>query len=300
MKYLRRIIAFVLCICTLASLTVFVSATEPTDETRGPEKAKPGVYDFVLEEQYLWIDRDRFSGKGLHSVHTQNAMQDYYEDGTLNWLYAANNTAFMQSDSVQVSTTSAFGSTPDYKWRGLRLGVVTKYDGKRDYPAGYWYAFTFRAPESGTYDVKLDYMVRNDGTTEGEVYYLDSKYTDSILINRELNESTLLSTVNFSQKTQDSKTYEPASCQLGKIQVTEEEFTLVFRAAEKVSENACCYMVLSGITLTPAADDLDPEPSIKTPVRKNDITPYLIAGGAAVLLVACAVILVVVFKSKKK
>ena len=298
MKNFRRLIALLLCLGTIAAMPLWASATEPTDETRGPEKAKPGIYDFVLEEQYVWIDRDRFSGKSLHSVHVQRAMQDYYDDGTLNWLYAADNIDFMQSESVQAGAASAFGSTPDYKWRGLRLGAITRYNGEKDYPSGYWYAFTFRAPEPGTYDVKLDYMVRNDGTTQGEVYYLDSKYTDSILINRELDQTTLLATVNFNQKTEDGKTYEPASCQLGKIEVTEEEFTLVFHAAEKASGSSCCYMVLSGITLTPAQEDTAPQQDAPNLRSNNDVKLYVLIGGAAVLIVA--VVVIVASKKKKK
>ncbi len=296
----KRLLAIVLCFAMALSLAVSVSATEATDETRGPEKAKPGIYDFVLEEQYVWIDRDRFSGKSPHSVHTINAVDAYYEDGTLNWKYVADNIAFMQSETVQANSATAFGSTDTYKWRGLRLGAITRYDGKKSYPAGYWYAFSFKAPEPGLYDVNLDFMYREDGAKVAEVYYLDSLYTDSILIDRELNESTMIATVDFSGKSEDGKTYLPKSTALGQINVTEEEFVLVFRAAEKVSDASCCYMVINGITLTPAAGSVDKTPS-KGPMKAdNDMTLYLIAGGAAVLVAASVVVILVATKKKKK
>ncbi len=301
MKLGKRLLAGVLSLLMLASLAFSVAATEATEETRGPEKAKPGIYDFVLEEQYVWIDRDRFSGKSPHGIAAQEAVDAYYEDGTLNWKYVADNIAFMESENVQASAAAAFGGTDNYKWRGLRLGVSTRYDGKKAYPAGYWYAFSFKAPEPGLYEVNLDFMYRDDGAKVAEIYYLDSLYTDSILIDRELNESTMIATVDFSGKSEDGKTYLPKSTAIGQINVTEEEFVLVFRAAEKVSDTACCYMVINGITLTPAQEGNAPQQDGNMHLQtNNDMTRYLLIGGAAVLVVAAVVVVIAVPKKKKK
>lgn len=299
MKKLRQMIAFVLCICVLASLSFAVSATEATDETRGPEKAKPGIYDFVLEEQYVWIDRDRFTGKSPHSELVKRAMEAYYEDGTLNWKVAATNIDFMQSETVQSSPATAFGSTPDYKWRGLRMGAVTRHDGKKAYPAGYWYAFTLKAPKAGVFDVNLDFMYRNDGAKVAEVYFLDSAYSDPLLIDRELTTENMIGTVDFSGKSEDGKTYLPSSTRVGTIDVTEEEFTLVFRAAEKVSDSSCCYMVISGMDLTEAENSASNDD--KAPVKAdNNTTIFVIIGAAAFLAVVAVVVIVAVGKKKKK
>ena len=296
---LKSICTLLLCLLMVICLPFNVAASESTDETRGPEKAKPGIYDFVLEEQYVWIDRDRFSGKSPHGIAAMNAIDEYYEDGTLNWKYVADNISFMQSENVQASAASAFGSTDTYKWRGLRLGVSTRFDGKKAYPAGYWYAFSFKAPEPGVYDVKLDYMFRDDGAKVAEIYYLDSLYTDSILIDRDLNQSTLIGTVDFSGKSEDGKTYLPKSANIGQINVTEEEFVLVFRAAEKVNDNACCYMVINGIELTPSADAPVKQP-VKAPVKKTNDTMMIALAGGAVLLVAASVAIILVAGKKKK
>ena len=297
-KMFRRILAMVLCLVMAMGLVVSVSATEATDETRGPEKAKPGIYDFVLEEQYVWIDRDRFSGKSPFAVMASRAMEEYYEDGTLNWLPVASNVEFMQSENVQASHACAFGSTDTYKWRGLRMGVSTRYDGNKAYPAGYWYAFKFKAPEPGVYDVDLDFMFREDGAKVAEVYYLDSLYTDAILIDRELSQSTLIGTVDFSGKSEDGKTYLPSSAKIGQIEVTEEEFVLVFRAAEKVSDNSCCYMVINEITLTESENQ--PAKQDKAPVKADNKTPiYLMIGGAALLVVVSVVVILIATKKKK-
>ena len=297
--FVKRLLCFMLCVLMIGSVSISVAATEATDETRGPEKAKPGIYDFVLEEQYVWIDRDRFSGKSPHSELVKRAMEAYYEDGTLNWKVAADNIEFMQSENVWSSPATAFGSTPDYKWRGLRMGAVTKHDGNKAYPSGYWYAFTLKAPEPGLYDVNLDFMYRDDGAKVAEVYFLDFQYSDAILIDRELTTENLIGTVDFSGKSEDGKTYLPSSARVGTIDIMEDEITLVFRADEKVSDTACCYMVISGINLTPsegAAEDL--APSDLQP--KSNTTLFVIIGAAAFLAVVAVVIVVAVGKKKKK
>lgn len=303
-KNMRRIFAALICLIMVMGMTVSVAATEPTDETRGPEMATPGVYDFVLEEQYVWIDRDRFSGKGLHSVTVQRAMQEYYEAGNINWLYATDNISFMSSNNVQASAASAFGSTETYKWRGLRLGVITRYDGNREYAAGYWYAFTFRAPEAGTYNVNLEYMYRNDGATVTDVYFFDDRYVDPIAINAEMTEENLLATMNFNKKTAESSTYEPATCDLGNIHVTEEEFTLVFYAKEKISPASCCYMVLSRMELTPVEGGTSQgaplQPTIGAEKSNPDLLLWVGIGGGAVLLIAIVVTVVLVTGKKRK
>lgn len=300
--FAKRLFVFVLCLVMIASFGVSAAASEATDETRGPEKAKPGIYDFVLEEQYVWIDRDRFCGKSPHSELVKRAMQAYYEDGTMNWIPATNNISLLQSENVQSAAATAFGSTDTYKWRGLRMGATTRYDGKREYVAGYWYAFTLKAPEPGVYDLNLDYMVREDGAKIAEVYFMDTKYTDVIVIDRELTDENLVGTVDFSGKSEDGKTYVDAETKVGQIDVTEEEFTIVFRAAEKVSENACCYMVITGMELTPAENaPQKPEggPSLKQDDDSDDMTTYLLIGGGALLLVAAVVVIVAVSKKRK-
>lgn len=249
-----RLFSLILCLSMLLALALPANAKEEasetaTEETRGPEKATPGIYDFVLEKQYVWIDRDRLSGKSLTAVMTNRALVDYYADNTLNWLYAADNLEFFKTEENKVSNSFAFGSTADYKWEGLRLGAVVTEKNKQ-YVSGYWVAFTLRAPEPGLYDVSLDYMVREDGTPEGEVYFLDGKYTDAIEIDPLLDEKALLGVTDFTGKSKDGKTYEHAATkQLGQIEVTQEEVTIVFRANSKVSEKSCCYMVITGIEL---------------------------------------------------
>ena len=104
--------------------------------------------------------------------------------------------------------------------------------------------------------------------------------------------------MDFSGKTEDGKTYEPSSTTIGKIDVTEEEFVLVFRAAEKVSDNACCYMVINEISLSASQDQ--PAQQDKTPMKaSNDTTIYLMIGGAALLVVISVVVIVIATKKKK-
>ena len=302
--FAKRILALVLCFVLFASVGISAAATA-TDETRGPEKAKPGIYDFVLEEQYVWIDRDRFCGKSPHSELVKRAMEAYYEDGTLNWLHAANNISLLQSENVQSSAATAFGSTDTYKWRGLRMGATTRHDGNREYVANYWYAFTLKAPEPGVYDLNLDYMVREDGAKVAEVYFMDMKYDNVIAIDRELTDENLIGTVDFSGKSEDGKTYVAAQTTVGKVEITEEEITVVFRAAEKVSPNSCCYMVIAGMELTPAEGTQKPDekPVLKTDDEgffSGDMGTYLLIGGGALIVIAAAVVIVVVAGKKRK
>ncbi len=248
----KKALLLVLCLVTVLSAPLSASATDATTETRGPEQAKAGFYEFDIEDMWIFVGRDHMNGKALTGELVSQALSEYYDKNELNWKYATDNLSLYRTDSNKVSNTFVFGGTTSNKWRGLRLGAHITENGSKRYIDGYWIAITFRAPEPGWYDVKLDYMVREDGTPAGQTYFLDGKYGNTLEIEALLTQDTLLATTDFSGKTQDGKTYEPASAELGRIHVTQEEFTMVFRADSKVSENSCCYMVLTEMELLPA------------------------------------------------
>ena len=244
----KRIFLVILCLLMVAApLSVAAADADATTETRGPEQATAGTYEFILEDMWIFDDRDHMNGKNPTKTSVSIALAEYYEKNEVNWKYATDNLKFMKTETNYVNNTYCFGSTSTYKWRGLRLGATVQEEGSsKQYVDGYWTAFTFRAPTAGYYTVDLDYMTRNDGCPQGEVYFFDGKYTEAIELETMVGETDPIGVVDFSSKV---SAYEPASARVGQIHVTSEEFTLVFRAAAKVSPTTCCYMVLNNIFL---------------------------------------------------
>lgn len=237
---LKRIFALLAIIAVLAAfLCVPVSAEEA--------EAQEFIYDFDLTETELRVDSKRVRGMSLTYEPVHKALEEFYFNGGMDWKYAFDNLDYLKTPTNSVSNTFYFGNTEEYKWDGLRIGARVIDGENKTYPAGYWMAITIRVPEDGRYMLSLEYQTRGDGTTAGEIYVFDNVFPDHMAIERTLDDSLCLGTVDQFKKTWD---FEYAYADVGEVELTEGESTVVFRAAEKDGNDASAYMYLSKLILS--------------------------------------------------
>lgn len=237
---LKRILALLAIITALAAfLRVPVSAEEA--------EVQEFIYDFDLTETELRVGGKRTRGMGLTYEPVRKEMEEFYFNGGIDWKYAFDNLDYLKTPTNSVSNTFYFGNTEEYKWDGLRIGARVMEGEKKTYPAGYWVAITIRVPEDGVYMVGLEYQTRADGTLAGEIYVMDNIYPDHMAIERALDESLRLGSLDFFKRTWD---FEYAYADVGEVELTEGECTVVFRAAEKDGNDTSAYMYLSKLILS--------------------------------------------------
>ena len=122
-----------------------------------------------------------FAGAQLCGTAGSGAVAGYYNDGTLNWKYAANNhQTFKTSDSITIGQMIYFGGAAN-PWTGLRMGVKVT-GGNEQYPAGHWTALIIKVETAGKYDLTYNYQIRGDGAKAAEIYLLEGTYADNAAI----------------------------------------------------------------------------------------------------------------------
>ncbi len=205
------------------------------------------VYDFVLEQtDKVNNNGSSFVGQALTGTANQGAIAGYYAADELNWKYAADNNLDFKTESNQSFAMLYFGGGSNV-WTGLRLGIKTEENGTATYPVGVWSALTIKVPTAGKYALNLEHQIRADGTTAGEIYFLEGTYADNAAIEAAMSAADPQKTVDFSKS---DFTVEDAATALGKKQLNAGEYTLVFKATAKKSENSACFFYLKKLTMT--------------------------------------------------
>ncbi len=229
----------------------------PTDKSEEapelPEEEKPVVatpqgFNFELGSSTLRNTiGGSFAGGTLLNTVNLDALEQYYKDGYISWKYALDNVDSFKTESNKVAKTFYFGGG-DYKWDGLRLGMSIQEGDTKTYPGGYWAAFTITPPGVGTYSVTLDYQVRGDSTTAGEVYLIKGTFTDTAALEAQMTQDNLLKSVDFKGKTMN---FADASRKLGTVTFEAGEYTLVFKAA--AGHPSGSYMHINALKFTETA-----------------------------------------------
>ncbi len=236
----KRILSLLVILSLLAAaVCVPVSANEI--------QVQEVVYDFDLTETELRVGGKRTRGMGLTYEPVRKEMDEFYLNGGIDWKYVYDNIDYLATSENSAKNTFYFGNSEDYKWDGLRIGACVIEGEKKIYPAGYWMAITIRVPEDGVYMLSLDYQTRADGTTAGEIYLLEGLYPDHMTVERTLDESLRLGVLDFFKETWD---IESAYADIGEVELTEGEHTVVFRAAEPDGNGVSAYMYLSRLILS--------------------------------------------------
>lgn len=240
---IKRIFTLLAVAALLTAVMCFPASAEEIQEAQ----VKEIIYDFDLTETELRVDSKRVRGMSLTYLPVDRELDEFYFNGGMDWNYAFDNLDYFKTPTNSVGNTHYFGNTEEYKWDGLRLGTRVMEDEKKSYPAGYWVAFTIRVPEDGTYMLSLEYQTRGDGTLAGEVYVFDYVFPDHMTIERTLDESLRLGSVDMFKRTWD---FEYAYADIGEVELLAGESTVVFRAAEKDGNDASAYMYLSKLILS--------------------------------------------------
>ncbi len=243
-KRMTRIMALVLIISMLLPcLPAGVVAVEGGAQTEPVQV----VYDFVLEQtDKVNNNGSSFAGQALTGTANQGAIAGYYAAGELNWKYAADNNLSFKTESNQSFAMLYFGGGSNV-WTGLRLGIKTEENDTATYPVGVWSALTIKVPTAGKYALNLDHQIRADGTTAGEIYFLEGTYADNAAIEAAMAATNPQKTVDFSKNNFD---VEDSQTSLGKKQLNAGEYTLVFKATAKRTEASACFFYLKKLTMT--------------------------------------------------
>ncbi|MBR4016723.1 MAG: hypothetical protein IKK11_02800, partial [Oscillospiraceae bacterium] len=243
--------------------------TQPEQELPPVQKDKV-VYNFALSgSAFVDVNGEDMAGQNLTVTKIKEALDEYYKDQQLYWTYAGNNLASFQKSDNQVESVYYFGGGPNkYVWSGLRMGHKVlgpekddKGNLKTSYPAGYFTALNIHSPGEGYYKLTLDFQMRADGTSTGEIYLIKGKLTDVVQIEKQLTKDNLLKVVDFSSKSfamSDSKK------ELGGVQMEKGEYTLVFRAMDAQAGGG--YIYINALT----AEKTEPEPP-KQPLQVNKL-----------------------------
>ncbi len=228
------------------------TTTEGTTEGSGGDDV-PVDYSFELSGTNLTnTNGGSFMQAILTDAKVKNAIDNYYAQGVLSWKYALDNVDTFDTfdettgDPLLKSNNTFYFGGGGYAWTGLRLGMMHKEgNNANQYPAGWWAAFTVKAPGTGTYDVKLDYQTRGDGTPEGEIYMIKGTFTDVAALEAQMTEANLLKVIDFSSNT--SK-FADATRNLGTVEFSADEYTLVIKAASKKASAGGAYAYINGLT----------------------------------------------------
>ncbi len=255
-KNFKRILSMILVLCTLLSAVPCVAlAAEAAGEGTQTEPVKV-VYDFQLEQTALTNNAGNgFAKAYLAGAANQGAIADYYRSETLNWKYAAENSASFKEDTNAVSAMLYFGGDTNL-WKGLRFGVLVEENGVKDYPAGHWTALTIRVPATGVYDLTLNHQTRGDGASLGEIYFLEGTYADIAGIEAAMAANAQKKTVNFTDTT---NTIKDATAALGKTELKAGEYTVVFKAAGKRNGAGGAYIYLRTLEMELMEQTEEPE-----------------------------------------
>ena len=239
--------------------------TAAPEETTVPSEIEPVDYSFELGASALTkTDGTSMAGGTLTDKKIAPALSDYYNQGVISWKYALDNISTLATDTHKSSNTFYFGGGSN-PWSGLKLGVMlqNKTDSSKNYPAGYWAAFTVKSPGAGNFQVGLDYQVRKDGTPNGEIYILPGTYTDMAAIEALLTRDNLRKVVDFTSNTYTFA--EPVSADLGVMTFAEGEYTIVFKGA-KAATGANIYINELTFTATEAPEDQPELPEEEEPI----------------------------------
>ncbi len=204
-----------------------------------PVVPKPEGYNFALGSSTLVnINGGSFAGGILTAPVNKEALDAYYDKGMISWKYAADNVASLSKNGQPTSLVCYVGNTETYKWSGTRFGAIVTDGDKKEYPAGWWTAFTVKSPGKGTYHLHLDYQKRADAA-ETEVYLIKGKLTDPAAIEKQMTKANLLKTIEMKSKTFDMM---DASEYLGPVNMETGEYTLVIKAITGSAAGAYVYM----------------------------------------------------------
>ena len=233
-KNIKRAVSMLLVFCSLLSLLPAVALA-----TQQEAPADDVVYDFSVRDTELVNTNNRpLADSTLTDPLTKNAIDAYYEAGTLNWKFSANNHSLLKTETNTVNDNSRFGGSA-YPWKGLRLGVSINDNGVGSVPPGHWTAITIKSPGEGKYQLNLHYQTRADGTAAGEVYLLQGRYDSPEAIEAAMTKETLCQTVSFKS---GSWTFEDSKIELGIVAMEEGEYTLVCKATQGTAAGAYCFI----------------------------------------------------------
>ena len=239
---MKRFVSMMLAICLLMSVVPTFAIALGDEQQEQPTTL---TYDFVLKDTNLVYDTNKsFGGANFGDNKVQTALAAYYETGAINWKFAGSNTTLLASDTVSTSYTALCGGG-SYSWEGLRLGVKTTENGASDYPAGHWNAFVISIPETGEYDMTLNFQKHNSGALEGQVYILPGSYTSISAIDLAMNAGNMQGAISFD----GDRTHTNASESLGSKVLTQGEYTIVFKATQKRTGAGTAYVFLNSLVL---------------------------------------------------
>ena len=220
--------------------------TTVPEETTGPVQLPVMGHSFEIGGVAELVNGNgtALAGKNMLDAVNQNALTDWYDNGVISWKYQMDNLAKFKTETNTVSNTYYFGGNNTYKYDGLRLGVKVVDGGTSAYPAGYWTAFTIKAPGTGNYKMSVGYQTRKDGSSAGEVYIVKGVFTDAAALEAAMNAHSLRAVVDFSSGSADFSAKQTQD--LGIMAMEAGEYTLVFRA--KTGSAAGAYMHVNGLT----------------------------------------------------
>ncbi len=224
--------------------------TEKAPKVELPPVQKNTVeYNFDLQATDLKTTGGAsMAGATLDASSVKDALEEYFDEQKIYWKYAADNLSSFAAEGGTVSSTFFFGKDTQYKWTGLRMGakVVTGSGSSKvtQYPEGWWLATTIHAPGNGSYYLTLDYQMRSDATTAGEIYLIKGELTDSAEIEKQMTQKNLLKVIDCKSKRTDMV---DRQISLGKIAFEQGKYTLVFKGAGN-SGNASAYMYINKLT----------------------------------------------------
>ncbi len=252
---------------------IFEATTEEPYVPELPEEEIPVVeepvdHSFQLGASNLTnLNGGSFGGATLTDAVNLDKLNAYYDEDMISWKYALDNISTMATETQTAGNTFYFGGGNGYAWAGLRLGVrlTDKTDpNKKDYPAGWWAAFTVKAPGSGTYATTLKYQTRGDGTPEGEVYLIKGTFTDRAELEAQMTKDNLLKVIDFSA----TKDFTDASRELGIVDYSADEYTIVFKSAAKKTGAGGAYAYINGLEFKKS------EPKVELPPVQADSLKY--------------------------
>ena len=207
-----------------------------------PVVINPMDYSFELGGSNMTnLNEGALAGANLADFVNRDALDEYYEQGLIKWKYAADNAASFGSNAT---ATHYIGQSSNYTWTGIRMGVQVQDGGKKTYPAGWWTAFTFKAPATGTKYLYLDYQMCANATPCAEIYVIKGALTKTADIEKQMTKANLLRVIDM--RNSDLSKYVDASSYIGKVNFASGEYTLVVKAVDDSGNNAA-YIYLNAL-----------------------------------------------------
>ncbi len=248
-RFLSLILAFAI---ILSFVPVFVIA-EGASGSAGEDPIEV-TYDFALENTSLVNNNGAsFAKQTLNTAANEGKLASYYTQGELNWKYTLNNASSFKTSTNTSTALPIFGGN-GYVWTGLRLINKVVEGSVSSYPTGHWNSFTIRVETAGTYNISLNYQKRSGGAKEGQVYLLPGTYATVDDVDAAMSASTLLGTLDFSN---NSSTPTNASAQLGEVELTAGEHTIVFKGVSYATGSKEAYIYISNLKMLQVLDPGD-------------------------------------------